>query len=71
MDRKAKIYVDNLASGCNSVKHAEKYFVESRNILQSAGMNLCQWASNCPSVQKLAIKEKVLSGSEESVLGLI
>ena len=36
MDMKAKIYVDNLASGCNSVKHAEKYFVESHNILQSA-----------------------------------
>ena len=70
-DMAQKIYVDNLASGCETEHEAEEYFHQSRFLLQEAGMNLRQWASNSPRVQELSANESVAHKSDQiSLLGL-
>ncbi len=67
---KDHMYVDNLLTGKNYVKLAEKFYKEAKSLFSLASMNICQWASNSKELMsKIPECDKVENTQIVSVLG--
>ena len=70
-DMKQNIYVDNVISGCATTSQAVQYYKESRLIMNDAKFNLRSWASNCPELQAIALKDETAdTNTTVNLLGL-
>ena len=61
------IYMDNILTG---EPEALQYYTSSRNCFQKAGMNLRQWTSNSPALNRQARADGVYAEPMAKVLGL-
>ena len=64
------IYMDNILTGTDTEPEALQYYTSSRNCFQKAGMNLRQWTSNSPALNRQACADGVYSEPMAKVLGL-
>ena len=62
--------MDNVLTGTNTIAEALEYYTSSRNCFQKAGMNLRQWTSNSPTVNRQAHDAGVYAEPMVIVLGL-
>ena len=53
-DLQRSIYMDNVVTGTDTEPEALQYYTSSRNCFQKAGMNLRQWTSNSPALNRQA-----------------
>ena len=66
-------YVDDLTTGCDSVKEAEKFIFEATLILKEAGMTLTKWRSCNEEVQnyiRSSIENITYHEDEVKILGM-
>ncbi|KAL9967295.1 hypothetical protein ACROYT_G025493, partial [Oculina patagonica] len=64
------IYMDNVVTGTDTEPEALQYYTSSRNYFQGAGMNLRQWTSNSPTLNRQAHDDGVYAEPMVKVLGL-
>ena len=64
------IYMDNVLTGTDTEPEALQYYTSSRNCFQEAGMNLRQWTSNSPALNRQAHDDGVYAEPMVKVLGL-
>ena len=69
-DLQRSIYMDNVLTGTNTIAEALEYYTSSRNCFQKAGMNLRQWTSNSPTLNRQAHDDGVHAEPMVKVLGL-
>ena len=62
--------MDNVLTGTNTIAEALEYYTSSRNCFQKAGMNLRQWTSNSPTLNRQAHDDGVHAEPMVKVLGL-
>ena len=68
------LYVDDFISGADSSGAAEELCVKAREIMASAGMDLCKWKTNSPELQQKWSQERQEQGKDSTplkVLGLV
>ena len=53
------IYMANVVTGTDTEPEALQYYTSSRNCFQKAGMNLWQWTSNSPALNRQAHDDRV------------
>ena len=56
--------MDNVLTGVETLSEALEYYTSSRNCFQKAGMNLRQWTSNSPALNRLAHDDRVYTEPE-------
>ena len=59
------LYMDNVVTGTNNNEKAIDYYKKSRGYLREGGMNLRQWTTNSPQLNKIITKDK--AGREKIV----
>lgn len=64
------MYMDNVLTRVDTVLEALEYYTSSRNCLQKAGMNLRQWTSNSPALNRQAHDDGVYAEPMVKVSGL-
>ena len=69
-DLQRSIYMDNVVTGTDTEPEALQYYTSSRNCFQKAGMNLRQWTSNSPALNRQAHDDGVYAEPMVKVLGL-
>ncbi|XP_078370370.1 uncharacterized protein LOC144654152 [Oculina patagonica] len=69
-DLQRSIYMDNVVTGTDTEPEALQYYTSSRNYFQGAGMNLRQWTSNSPTLNRQAHDDGVYAEPMVKVLGL-
>ena len=69
-DLQRSIYMDNVVTGTDTEPEALLYYTSSRNCFQKAGMNLRQWTSNSPALNRQAHDDGVYAKPMVKVLGL-
>ena len=62
--------MDNVLTGTDTISEALQYYTSSRNCFQKAGMNLRQWTSNSPALNRQAHDDGVYAEPMVKVLGL-
>jgi len=63
-------YVDNVSLDANSVKEAHKIYLESKDILKKASMNLREWILNSSQFLNLLPKMEVARGDVVRIFGV-
>ena len=61
--------MDNVVTGTDTEPEALQYYTSSRNCFQKAGMNLRQWTSNSPALNRQAHDNGVYAEPMIKVLG--
>ena len=69
-DLQRSIYMDNVVTETDTEPEALQYYTPSRNCFQKAGMNLRQWTSNSPALNRQAHDDGVYAEPMVKVLGL-
>ena len=69
-DLQRSIYMDNVLTGVDAVPEALEYYTSSRKCFQKAGINLRQWTSNSPALNRQAHDDGVYAEPMVKVLGL-
>ena len=69
-DLQRSIYMDNVLTGTDTIAEALEYYTSSRNCFQKTGMNLRQWISNSPTLNRQAHDHGVCAEPMVKVLGL-
>lgn len=69
-DLQRSMYMDNVLTRVDTVLEALEYYTSSRNCFQKAGMNLRQWISNSPALNRQAHDDGVYAEPMVKVLGL-
>ena len=69
-DLQRSIYMDNVVTGTNTEPEVLQYYTSSRSCFQKAGMNLRQWTSNSPALNRQAHDDGVYAEPMVKVLGL-
>ena len=69
-DLQRSIYMDNVITGTDTEPEALQYYTSSRNCFQKAGMNLRQWTSNSPVLNRQAQDDGVYAEPMVKVLGV-
>ena len=69
-DLQRSIYMDNVLTGTHTIPEALQYYTSSRNCFQKAGMNLRQWTSNSPALNRQAHDDGVYAEPMVKLLGL-
>lgn len=70
---KENMYVDNLLTGCDSIKNACELTREAKDIMDRAGMKLTQWGSNCDKIGQFVnceFGDKCIGDESLKVLGM-
>ena len=62
--------MDNVVTGTDTEPEALQYYTSSRNCFQKAGMNLRQWTTNSPALNRQAHDDGVYAEPMVKVLGL-
>ena len=62
--------MDNVLTGTDTIPEALQYYTSSRNCFQKAGMNLRQWTSHSPALNRQAHDDGVYAEAMVKVLGL-
>ena len=68
---KNKFYVDNLVLSSNQGMNLPSVINSIKDIMQSGGLPLREWGSNCPALLSLLDEEEKVSSSEIKILGYI
>lgn len=70
-DLKNSMYMDNVVTGVSNDEKAVQYYMHSRELMKTAGMNLRQWSTNSTVLQQKVQKDDSGMTGTLKVLGLI
>ena len=68
---KDNIYVDNIITGCNNENEAVELYQQGKAVFKEASMNLREWLSSSPEVNRNILPEDQVESKVTKVLGMV